>query len=99
MESCFVPIFFVAAVQDVEETVMRAAQANLVTAAARRVLEACQGMGKGLQEGGASTSSDAGSGREALQRDMAELQRLSTGAAVAPPRQGVPGATLAEQVG
>ena len=49
MESCFVPIFFVAAVQDVEETVMRAAQANLVTAAARRVLEACQGMGKGCR--------------------------------------------------
>ena len=33
-------------VQDVEATVLRAAQANLVTAAAQRVLEACEQAGK-----------------------------------------------------
>ena len=32
--------------QDVEATVLRAAQANLVTAAAQRVLEACKQAGK-----------------------------------------------------
>ena len=33
-------------IQDVEATVLRAAQANLVTAAAQRVLEACEQAGK-----------------------------------------------------
>lgn len=33
-------------VQDVEATILRAAQANLVTAAAQRVLDACKQAGK-----------------------------------------------------
>ena len=38
--------FITDVLQDVEATVLRAAQANLVTAAAQRVLDACKQAGK-----------------------------------------------------
>ena len=86
---------------------LRAAQANLVTAAAERVLAACRAAtdaSAGVDNG--ENPGESPGGARSLREDVEELRRLSAAAAVAPSggtaalgeRRGASGVTLAEQV-